>query len=219
MTVDLHNWRTPSVVALLVLLSACGVHSSRTTGDSVVVPTASIPSTDPSAQQPAQSAVEPTATGTATSPVDPISRWVEHDLGPFTGNQVAAVEHNGELHIIDGRTVLRSWTPSSGEPPPARPLPQPFTPSGPPVVGWQADIVVGQTYRFPMGTHCGIDFLGEFNGKTWWIEGAPTNTYHPADGTLLGEIVVIANDSIEYRVDGELVATYRSSDQEPTYCD
>lgn len=137
----------------------------------------------------------------------------------------ALVESDGSLHVVtarDERLVLRTWDASNG-PVPTMPDVEPFTPSGPPLVEWGSALDVGVTYRFALGTHCGIDVLGEFNGEPWWIVGSPEPAYdqHQFDMSqrLLGEITLVDPGTIEYRVDGELIATYAPSAEEPPGCD
>lgn len=135
------------------------------------------------------------------------------------------VTSDGSLHVVTARgdrVVLRSWDAASG-PVPTLPDIALFTPTGPPLVEWGSVLQVGMTYRFPLGTHCGIDVLGDFSGVHWWIVGSPGPAYDESRGDmmqrLLGEITLIDPDTIEYRVDGELIATYAPSPQEPPGCE
>ena len=151
---------------------------------------------------------------------------VSVDLGaPFAYTSSGRVTADGSLHVVttDGeRLVIRSWDAANG-PVPTVPDVEPFTPSGPPLAEWDARLEVGATYRFPLGTHCGIDVLGDFNGEHWWIVGSPEPAYdqYQSDMSqrLLGEITVVDADTIEYRVDGELIATYAPSAEEPPGCE
>ena len=136
----------------------------------------------------------------------------------------ALVRSDGSLDVVtyDGdRLVLRSWDASNG-PVPTLPDVAPFVSTGPPVVQWDSDLELGTTYRFPLGTHCGIDFLGNFNGRHWWIVGAPTDAYDASQlvytQRVLGEVTMIDEATIEYRLDGALVATYAPSPEEPPPC-
>lgn len=152
---------------------------------------------------------------------------VSVDLGmtPTSWPTSALVKSDGSLHVVTARgerLVLRTWDAASG-PVPTMPDVEPFTPSGPPLVEWGSALEVGATYRFPLGTHCGIDVLGEFNGEHWWIVGSPEAAYdqYQFDMTqrLLGEVALVDPATIEYRVDGELIATYAPSAEEPPGCD
>ncbi len=137
----------------------------------------------------------------------------------------ALVASDGSLHVVtfrDERLAIRTWDAANGAVP-TMPDVAPLTPSGPPLVEWDATLDIGLTYRFPLGTHCGIDVLGDFNGQHWWIVGSPEAAYdqYRSDMTqrLLGEINVVNDRTIEYRVDGELIATYAPSAEEPPGCD
>lgn len=151
---------------------------------------------------------------------------VSVDLGaPVAYSSSGRVTADGSLHvvtIVGERLVIRSWDAANG-PVPTVPDVEPFTPSGPPLAEWDAQLEVGATYRFPLGTHCGIDVLGDFNGEHWWIVGSPESAYgqYQSDMSqrLLGEITLVDEDTIEYRIDGELIATYAPSAEEPPGCD
>jgi hypothetical protein len=136
----------------------------------------------------------------------------------------ALVRADGSLVIAtyDGdRLVLRTWNASDGDVPTV-PDVAPFRPTGPPVVRWDASLEVGTTYRFPLGTHCGIDVLGNFNGQHWWLVGEPSPAYDGLGSNnmqrILGEITMIDDHTIEYRLDGELLAVYAPRPDEPPGC-
>lgn len=151
---------------------------------------------------------------------------VSVDLGTPAGPWPTSgfVASDGSIHVVTARgerLVVRTWDAADG-PVPTVPDVEPFVPSGPPVVEWGSELAVGSTSRFPLGTHCGIDVLGEFNGQYWWIVGQPESAYddHRTDMSqrLLGEITVVDATTIEYRIDGELIATYAPSAEEPPGC-
>jgi hypothetical protein len=152
---------------------------------------------------------------------------VSVDLGVSAG-QVASsalVRADGSLAVVTydaDRLVLRSWDIANG-PVPVLPTVDLFTPTGPPVAQWDDELEVGQTYRFPLGTHCGIDFLANFNGQHWWIIGAPADAYDPAqlNGSqrILGELTLIDAGTIEYRSEDELIATYGPQPEAPPLCE
>jgi hypothetical protein len=134
------------------------------------------------------------------------------------------VRADGSLAVVtynDDRLVLRTWDVADG-PVPVRPKLAPFTPTGPPTVQWDSEIQVGETYRYALYTHCGIDFLGKFNDKNWWIVGSPSEAYdpNPRSGSqqILGEMVMIDDDTIEYRFAGDLIATYAPTPEAPPGC-
>ncbi len=137
----------------------------------------------------------------------------------------ALVRADGSLVVATynkNRFVLRTWDINNG-PVPNLPDVEPFIPNGPAVVQWNSDLEVGTTYRFPLGTHCGIDILGIFNGQNWWIVGAPGGAYETLQlesaQQILGEVTMIDDATIEYRLDGELIATYAPRSEEFPGCD
>jgi len=156
--------------------------------------------------------------------IDEDGSAVSVDLG-ITATQVptsALVRADGSLVVVTynkDRIVLRAWDINNG-PVPTLPDVEPFTPTGPPVVQWNSDLVVGKTYRFPLGTHCGIDVLGIFNDQNWWIVGEPGDAYETIqfDQRILGEVTMIDDDTIEYRLDGALIATYAPRPEEFPGC-
>lgn len=149
------------------------------------------------------------------------------DLGMSAARSPSSglVGTDGSIYVVtyrDDRLVLRSWDADFG-PVPTVPDVGSFTPSGPPLVEWGSTLESGETYRFPLGTHCGIDVLGDFNGQHWWIDGAPEAAYDANQSDmmqrLLGEITLVDIDTIEYRLGGELIASYAPRLEEPPGCE
>ena len=139
------------------------------------------------------------------------------DVDPGT----ATIGDDGTFHILlsTGRGLeLRSW-PSAQGPPPTLPPTTLTEPSGPPLVEWDATLEVGETYRFPLYTHCGIDVLGRFNGLNWWLFDTPAGEFDGDGGFVFGEIHMIADDRIDYVVEGRTVAVYQPRSDEFPGCD
>ena len=139
------------------------------------------------------------------------------DVDPDT----ATIGDDGTFHILLSTRhglELRSWPTAQG-PPPTLPPATVIEPSGPPLVKWDATLEVGETYRFPLYTHCGIDVLGRFNGLNWWLLDTPSGEFSGDGGFVFGEIHVIADDRIDYVVEGRTVAVYEPRPDEFPGCD
>jgi hypothetical protein len=95
------------------------------------------------------------------------------------------------------------------------------------------DLEHGVTYRFPLYIHCGMEWLGQFNGTEWKLvidserpnpdtgggEGVPAH-WPEAQQTIFGDITLIDEDTIEYSIgDGEVIATYFPTDLPRPGCD
>ena len=93
-----------------------------------------------------------------------------------------------------------------------------------PTVQWGADLEVGQTYRYDLYIHCGMDFLGEFNGSLFGLvdppRGAtPKSSWPMVPDEILGLVTLVDGDTIEYSIpSGEVIATYRTTDEEAPAC-
>lgn len=93
---------------------------------------------------------------------------------------------------------------------------------GSPIVESGATLEVGERRAYPLGVHCGMDRLGEFNDVRWGLVDAPTGE-NPETGAgdvipdewpgrgqiILGFVTLTAEDRIEYSIgDGEVIAVY-----------
>lgn len=127
---------------------------------------------------------------------------------------------DGSFHVLlagDLGLKLRTWPAAQG-PHPTLPTPTITMPEGPPLVEWEAELAIGETYRFPLYTHCGIDVLGRFNGLNWWSREPSPGGFTGNGGTVLGEIHLIAEDRIDYVLNGETVAVYEPRPDEFPGC-
>jgi hypothetical protein len=116
----------------------------------------------------------------------------------------------------DGLTVW-SWTES-----PDFPAPEPT-----PVTRWPVPpepmagdtLVEGVRYRAPLYAHCGIEWIGPYNGDVWkqaegddFESGAgdePPEDWPVVGQTVFGYVTLVAPDRIEYSMaSGEVMATY-----------
>ena len=89
---------------------------------------------------------------------------------------------------------------------------------------------VGVLYDYDMGIHCGVSYLGEFNGRFWYEDSPPFETgggqFPPDDWPLLdgnfsvdGLMKLVDTDLIEYSIVGtDVVIEYRPSEEEPPPC-
>jgi hypothetical protein len=154
--------------------------------------------------------------------------WRAIDVAAATGSasfDVADVlETSGRdtvvLALDDG---LATWTwPASAGPLPDAPVESPPDGSTLPVASEDVTLEVGETYRYPKDTHCGIDELGVFNEQVWHVEGVSGDgpyageadvsaDWPQAGGSILGYLTLVDEDTIEYSIEpgGEPVATYR----------
>jgi hypothetical protein len=112
---------------------------------------------------------------------------------------------------------LRSWPTSQG-PPPTLTATTVTEPSGPPFVEWGATLQVGETYRYILNTHCGIDVLGRFNDQTWWLVETVSTWPVRDEEFVLGEIHVVSDRQIDYNFDGLTLAVYEPGPEEFPYC-
>ena len=90
------------------------------------------------------------------------------------------------------------------------------------VVGPGDHIEPGVEYGYSVYTHCGMPAIGPLNG-VYWV--ADPETFELGEGvagwggSVLGFIVLIADDEIEYRLDGRVIARYQPDpDHQPTFC-
>jgi hypothetical protein len=143
-------------------------------------------------------------------------------LGPVVSASHATVVF-GSVANEDGGGVW-FWPTDDGPLPTVRPEPPPATDE--PTAAYGGTIELGVRYRYPLGTHCGIEWLGVFNGLTWHLRGpdplavlgqAPAH-WPTARQALFGYVTLVA-DTIEYSLpSGEVIATYEPTPQEPPAC-
>ena len=75
---------------------------------------------------------------------------------------------------------------------------------------WSQDLEPGIPYASSLGTHCGIDQLGEFNGHIWQLAG-PLADSGGGYGVIYGVIVLSESDeepAIELTEGGNFVGRY-----------
>ncbi len=118
-------------------------------------------------------------------------------------------------------TMLRWHGPGD---PPTRPVPEDLD-SDPPIVAHDAELVVGETVRYPLDTHCGVGYLGAFNGRRWYLEGRPGPGGPPEpewlsfDEVVLGQVTLVDETTIDYTLtDGEVIGVYLATDVNPPQC-
>jgi hypothetical protein len=109
------------------------------------------------------------------------------------------------------------------------PTPGPVLPS----VDDEGTLVLGVTYRYPLFIHCGMDYLGSFNGSHWYRDQrrggpapetgagrAPPAHWPVAREKIFGFVELVALDRIDYSIGPtEVIATYLPSDRPPPGCD
>jgi hypothetical protein len=163
--------------------------------------------------------------------------WVEIDLAPLelsSIERIVDVADHGMMVIghEPQSPRLATWTWSSGDEPPRRPLPNAASPDEVPLVAFGDRLTVGATYRFPLHFHCGIELLGSFNDRWWYlVEGstqwdptvdspaAPPANWPVANEFIFGTITLVDADTIEYTIpSGEVIAIYEASTVEPELC-
>lgn len=91
------------------------------------------------------------------------------------------------------------------------------------MVQYGDELELGVEYGHLLFSHCGIDQLGEFNDRRWALIEQPS--IEPSPGawpaigdSILGTLRLTEADRIEYMVDGEVVAVYGPTDEEPPGC-
>jgi hypothetical protein len=159
--------------------------------------------------------------------------WSELDTSSMTGRygDFSTVVDTPTGPLVIGREEqLTTWRWLSPQPPPALPPFEEPTPLQTPLARWGDTIEPGVTYRYPLYIHCGMEVLGEFNGKYWYrARGKPAPEtgageeppphWPVAQQSIFGYITLADDDTIEYTIDDdEVIATYRPSNKEPPGC-
>jgi len=96
----------------------------------------------------------------------------------------------------------------------------------PPVASIGASLEMGRLYRYPFHVHCGLEWLGEFNGRTWKLQrqliGANPHAVQSlpqVQETLLGTVRLANPRTIEYAIEGVgVVAVYAPTSESPPLC-
>lgn len=164
-----------------------------------------------------------TATGDAWSAID-----LEPLLGTRVGRLAIADTNAGTVvasAVGDLVTIIRV---QPGAWPVVTPTPVPSLPALPPMVSGNGSIAPGTVYRYPKYVHCGLEWLGRLNGRTWKLRrqlgGTPQDrqslrSLPQIQETLFGTIVLTAPDTIEYAIEGiGAVAVYGPTTETPPYC-
>jgi hypothetical protein len=162
------------------------------------------------------------------------SSWSEVDLAPLELDQYSQLsslfeDAAGRTSIVTLSDGIELWRWPGDSPPPLLELTvEPATPPGPPLARHGDTVEPGVVYRFPLNTHCGLDYLGQLNGGYWyWASRATEGPYPPSmeswpmvGQTILGQVTLVDETTIEYSLPtGEVVAIYRRSEAEPPGCD
>lgn len=163
-------------------------------------------------------------------------RWEELDLGALnTGDFFrplrVARDHTGALLLVGAgeQLELHRWSGSDG--PPSLPPPAPLPPPEIPLATYETELELGVTYRYPLYIHCGMRVLGSFNEQFWYLDEtdgpnpetgstAPVPEEWPTAGqSILGHITLTSEKTIDYSLpNGEIIATYTPSDEQPPGC-
>jgi hypothetical protein len=160
--------------------------------------------------------------------------WSELDTSSMIGRygDFSDVVDTPSGPLVVGREEqLTTWRWRSPQPPPAVPPYEAPIPLDTPLARWGDTIEPGVMYRYPLHIHCGMDVLGEFNGRYWYRArdnapapetgaGEETPPHWPvAQQSIFGYITLTHRDTIEYTIDdGEVIASYRPSSKEPPGC-
>ncbi len=162
--------------------------------------------------------------------------WDEVDVGAAPGLFRVDRAHegaSGDIVLVGvdtgGSTAVWTWPAEAGPAPSVDPAP-PTTPAEPLVTNGD-DLDAEVTYRFPLGGHCGRDYLGELDGSHWYVDElrGPTASPGPGDSlpehwpvageVIYGYLTLTADDTIEYSIPGgEVIGVYTRSDRQPPDC-
>ena len=167
--------------------------------------------------------------------------WAEIDMngfGPDLVDIVAIIDRPAGVTVA-GMTVrgtsqgLRAWTWPTDDVPPVKGPPGTLPPPREPLAEYDTRLTVGTVYRRPLFLHCGIKYLGKFNGKAWALDSAsapinpeigagetPPAEWPVAGQTLYGYITLVEPSTIEYSLpSGEVIAEFHPTSAPPELCD
>jgi hypothetical protein len=95
-------------------------------------------------------------------------------------------------------------------------------------IEYSADLEPGVTYRYDFRVHCDMEWLGEFDDRSWrWVDGMdrsfssmdPNPRNWPIEGqSLQGSLTLVDDDRLEYSIDDEVIAAYEPTDEAPPGC-
>jgi hypothetical protein len=159
--------------------------------------------------------------------------WQEVDLTKLDATGyigiVGVVDRPTGAMVVGTTRMLFGWTwPSDDAPPLVPPYPV-LPPLEQPLIEFNGTLTVGTLYRFPTFLHCGIGYLGDFNGQQWIADPAsiafdPQTGDIPADWPvaqqeLFGYITLVDSTTIEYSLpSGEVIARFHPTDVQPDLC-
>jgi hypothetical protein len=149
-------------------------------------------------------------------------------LGEYSHLSTLFQDSIGRTVIVVSGERLELWRwPGGSVPPLLEASAEPETTPGPPLARHGDHLDIGTPYRFPLYTHCGIGYLGQFNGSFWhWARRASdgpmppsTESWPMAGQSVLGYVTLVDAQTIEYSLPGgEVIAVYEASDVEPPGC-
>jgi hypothetical protein len=156
--------------------------------------------------------------------------WNELDLGSLAESQYLQLltvteDPVGRLAVVaavEAGMRLSAWSDPESLPPPAPVRPEPPR-NDIPLADHGAELEVGVVYRFPLFIHCGMDYLGSFNDRYWYLRSAPGSVpeaeWPTVEQSILGFVRLVDTQTIEYSIpSGEVIAIYAPSDREPPGC-
>lgn len=99
------------------------------------------------------------------------------------------------------------------------------------VVEGTSNLERGVTYRYPLYIHCGMGYLGNFNGTHWHLTDAPHGTANSgssravpdgwpiAQETIQGMVTLVDATTIEYSIpEVGVIGVYEASTTPPSEC-
>lgn len=157
------------------------------------------------------------------------AQWDEIDLAELVPPSVfdfdEVVPNGAGIAVVVTGNDLQVWTWPFAESPGIRHEwpPEEVELRGP--VRWDAQLDIGVTYEYPLYIHCGMDFLGSFNGKQWHVDpdiasgGSIDREWSTEQQAILGLVTLVDANTIEYSLPGgEVIAVYSASEIEPPMC-
>ena len=164
--------------------------------------------------------------------------WREVDLSEIDTlgllNILGIVDRPAGVMVVGTTQGLRGWTwPTDDAPPPMKSPPVSLPPPHEPLAEHDGTLTSGMVYRFPLFLHCGMGYLGTFNGKVWTLDprSAPINPetgggetppagWPVAGQTLYGYITLVEPGTIEYSLpSGEVIAKFHPTTSPPELCE